>query len=394
LNVGLHLGYARALLRYLKRWYDCRKKKDMRIALVAPDIPDYACDFAAVAASRMDVTLFIAKRFCSSHLQSLEKGVVAHWIDWPRQRNVLMGFWHITRVASLVRKTNPCLVHILAEGNVWACILQALLHPIPVVTTVHDIQFHPGDHASRRVPRFFINRVIQQSSAIIVHGQSLSCLLARMDSRQLGRTHVFPHIPLWRYWHATDAERPKTRSQSQVVLFFGRISEYKGLQHLLDAAPIVQKHIPDLRVIIAGSGDVANYQPAIDSLQFVELRNRFTPLEETAELFSMADLLVLPYVEASQSGVLMAALPFAIPVVVTNVGEIGETVTSHGLGLVVPPGDALALAGAITNILRRPELRKTFAQAARTAINGRLSRSHLAVELEAVYKVILDQRSR
>src|SRR5688572_9485295 len=85
LNVGLHLGYARALLRYLKRWYDCRKKKDMRIALVAPDIPDYACDFAAVAASRMDVTLFIAKRFCSSHLQSLEKGVVAHWIDWPRQ---------------------------------------------------------------------------------------------------------------------------------------------------------------------------------------------------------------------------------------------------------------------------------------------------------------------
>lgn len=87
-----------------------------------------------------------------------------------------------------------------------------------------------------------------------------------------------------------------------------------------------------------------------------DIRNRFIGDREVAQLFLDADLVALPYVEASQSGVLNIAAAFGCPVVATDVGEFRATVETRRLGLVAPPGDPARLAEAIALLAARPAL--------------------------------------
>ena len=91
--------------------------------------------------------------------------------------------------------------------------------------------------------------------------------------------------------------------------------------------------------------------------QFFEVRNRHIPDREAAQLFIDADIVVLPYVEASQSGVLAIANAFAKPVIVTDVGELGRAVEDGVSGLVVPPADERPLADAILKLATDGALR-------------------------------------
>ena len=84
----------------------------------------------------------------------------------------------------------------------------------------------------------------------------------------------------------------------------------------------------------------------------VELIDRFVSEQEVADLFGRSSLVVLPYTSfAAQSGVLHQALTYALPVVVSDVGALGESVRRWGVGEVVPPGDERALAWAIEQVL-------------------------------------------
>ena len=119
-----------------------------------------------------------------------------------------------------------------------------------------------------------------------------------------------------------------------------------------------------------------------------DIRGRFIPNKEVALLFNEADLLVLPYIEASQSGVLMMATPFGLPVVATDVGEIAAVVRSLKLGLVVPPCDHRALADAIAEIATQADLKQEFRRNAISALDGALSPAELASTAKEMYKQI------
>jgi glycosyltransferase involved in cell wall biosynthesis len=138
-------------------------------------------------------------------------------------------------------------------------------------------------------------------------------------------------------------------SDGPLLLFFGFVRRYKGLRYLLEALGQLS-HPP--RLLIAGEfwEDEVLYRDLIQELgleQQVIIHNRYIHNEEIESYFVSADALILPYVNGSQSGVGMIALNYGIPIIATSIGGLAETVTHGETGLIVPPADSTALAGAI-----------------------------------------------
>ena len=137
----------------------------------------------------------------------------------------------------------------------------------------------------------------------------------------------------------------------EVVLFFGFIRPYKGLQDLLEAVALVPR-TRDVQLLVGGEvyGDPGPYQDAARSLGIedrVVWHLRYVPNHEVADFMSAANVLVLPYTSATQSGIAQIAMSFDLPSIATNVGGLPETVRDGETGDIVPPGNPRALAEAI-----------------------------------------------
>jgi glycosyltransferase involved in cell wall biosynthesis len=111
-------------------------------------------------------------------------------------------------------------------------------------------------------------------------------------------------------------------------------------------------------------------------------------------LFVEADLLALPYIEASQSGPLMMAMAFGLPVVATEVGEISSVVRSTRMGLVVPPRDKIALADAITKVALDEGLRRQLSENAKQAMSSDYSREAISSRVLHIYEGLINQLTR
>ena len=136
-----------------------------------------------------------------------------------------------------------------------------------------------------------------------------------------------------------------------VLLFFGFIREYKGLRVLLDALPKIRTRVPGVRLVVAGEfyDDDAPYRAHVRRLGLgdaVRFDAEYIPNEHVGRYFGAADLVVQPYLSATQSGVAQIAYHFERPLVTTDVGGLAETVPPDA-GLVVPPDNPAALADAV-----------------------------------------------
>ncbi len=178
---------------------------------------------------------------------------------------------------------------------------------------------------------------------------------------------AFPHLalrkghhPLYDSFPAHGLSRAEARAvlgiapEVPLLLFFGFVRRYKGLPILLDA---LAQTDPALHLLIAGEfwEDAESYQAQIARLGLTDrviIHNRYIPNEAVEAYFRAADLLVLPYLSGSQSGVSMLALHHKLPIITTSVGGLAETVQHGQTGLIVPPGDRDALAAALQRFFR------------------------------------------
>ncbi|MEN6519713.1 MAG: glycosyltransferase [Armatimonadota bacterium] len=148
------------------------------------------------------------------------------------------------------------------------------------------------------------------------------------------------------------ARRELGLSQNQnVILFFGLVREYKGLKYLIEAMPAILSSVNAVLVIAGEFYDgKEKYVRLIKDLGIdhcVKITDEYIPNEAVGMYFSAADLVVLPYVTATQSGIAQIAYGFDRPVVTTNVGGLPETVIDGKTGYVVSPEDSYALARAV-----------------------------------------------
>lgn len=143
-----------------------------------------------------------------------------------------------------------------------------------------------------------------------------------------------------------------------VILFFGYIREYKGLDVLIDAMPSILKQIPDAHLLIVGESyeKISRYTDQIAQLGLQKnttLINKFVPNEEVGLYFTAGDVVCLPYRSATQSGPLNIAYGMGKPVIVTDVGGLAEFVVQEKTGFVVPPEQPGAIANCVTGFYQR-----------------------------------------
>jgi len=141
-------------------------------------------------------------------------------------------------------------------------------------------------------------------------------------------------------------------SDAEVLLFFGYVRRYKGLDVLIEALAIARQRRPQLRLLVAGEfyENEQKYREQIATLglePYVTVVNQYIPNEAVGMYYRASDVVVLPYREATQSGILATAYTFQRPVIATAVGGLQELVIEGKTGFIVPPEDPAALAKAI-----------------------------------------------
>lgn len=178
------------------------------------------------------------------------------------------------------------------------------------------------------------------------------------------------------------------------ILFFGNITAYKGLEYLFDAMVIVHNKYPNLKLVVAGRGDYY-----FDISHYVkkgcfDIRNYYIADDELATLVSECKFVVIPYIDATQSGVAMTAYAFNKPCLSTNVGGLPEMVIDGQYGIVIPPKDSQAIAEAMLYLLDNPKILERYSQNIKEDyISGAKSWSRIANELLNIYEVILNKNS-
>ncbi len=108
-------------------------------------------------------------------------------------------------------------------------------------------------------------------------------------------------IPLGEFSYYSKYISSKVKKRKSTILFFGRISKYKGFDILLKAFPIIKKEIPECKMIIAGNGDIKPYKHLMIGLKDIIVINQWIKNEDTINYFAQADLGVLPYKDVTQS---------------------------------------------------------------------------------------------
>jgi glycosyltransferase involved in cell wall biosynthesis len=237
----------------------------------------------------------------------------------------------------------------------------------PVIGLVHNALPHERLPAARFLARRFLSRC----DGILALSDSVAGEIRALGFA--GPLEVTPH-PTYDQFGP-----PQSRSDARstlglapdhaVLLFFGLVRRYKGLDVLLEALPEALEANPELQLVVAGEfyDDAEAYRAQARDLGIeaqVRFTDRFVPDDEVADWFAASDLVVQPYRSATQSGVVNVAAHYGKPLVVSGVGGLADSVRSFGAGIVVAPDDPRELAQAIGRALE-PETAARLAEGSR-----------------------------
>jgi glycosyltransferase involved in cell wall biosynthesis len=170
-------------------------------------------------------------------------------------------------------------------------------------------------------------------------------------------------------------------AEDDVLLFFGYVRAYKGLDVLLRALPAVRRHRPSVKLLVAGEfyDDPQRYADLTAELglsEHVKIINRFIPNEEVRRFYAVSDVVVQPYRSATQSGILNVAYGFGLPAVVTRVGGLEEYMTDGKTGTIAEPNSPESLAEAVLRFYALRESVDFAAEVRRKAAENSFGRVH------------------
>lgn len=277
--------------------------------------------------------------------------------------NLPQAFWswieqhRIRRLANQIAAWKPDAM-LFPMFYTWNPFLQARLSHIPSVVAVHDPRPHPG--LRDRLFQWLENRSIQRAARCLVFSQSLVTELSYRGV-PLGKIDVI-RLGLLDYQQTGSILSPNPTADHNapiILLFFGRITSYKGLDILLKAYQKVHSTYP-IQLIIAGEGDLRPYRSLLAACRNVQVINRWVPDTEVPDIFQRANIVILPYTSASQSGVIPIAASFGLPVIATRTGGIPEQIEDCQSGLLVEPGSVEQLTEAIERLLEEPDFRNSL----------------------------------
>jgi glycosyltransferase involved in cell wall biosynthesis len=231
-----------------------------------------------------------------------------------------------------------------------------------LVVTAHDVLPREPVAGQRAAQR----RLYARFDAVVVHSQAGRARLTEEVGVPAEKVHVIPHGALSHLAQGGTQVAPPFQTDLPVVLFFGLVRPYKGLEVLLEA----WRGIDGAELWVAGAPRMDTSKLRARAPEGVRFDLHFINDAELRGYFRRADLVVLPYLQADQSGVLFTALAFGKPLVLSDVGGFPE-VGAAGAARVVPAGDAAALHDALVALLTDRAQRDQLARGAEHAARER-----------------------
>lgn len=295
----------------------------------------------------------------------------------------ILNIFTFLDIISFIESYNPHTIHFLNTHPLNNLIIHATRYK--TVLTCHDPIQHSGDKNKFIMYLFKLNALwqLKRVDRIVVHGKDL----AKDLTRQNIMSEKIVCMPIGDFAFFTNFLKSEIKEDNS-ILFFGRIKPYKGIKYLIEAESIMSKKISDYKIVIAGEGNITPYEKDVKNNPKFVIINEYISDSDVAVLFQKASIVVLPYVEATQSGIIPIAYAFKKPVVVTNVGSIPEVVEDGLTGFIVPPRNSELLANAIIKILKNDSLRIQMGENAYRKMKDELSWDKIAGKTVEVYENI------
>jgi glycosyltransferase involved in cell wall biosynthesis len=234
------------------------------------------------------------------------------------------------KVLSYIKKNNINTLHFDTTSGRFMPALPFLFR-IKKIATIHDPNPHTGEESFKKT-------VIRKVYTSMVNNY---LFYSRYSYRQFIQNHIHLHTNTFTAQLKPYSYISKLNTRSieanKYILYFGRVSYYKGIDLLLEAFHSVVSQYPTINLVIAGKGSI-EYVPFDDTRNsHIRFINKYVSIRELAELINNAEFIVCPYREASQSGVLMTAFALNKPVLATNVGAFPEYIVENVNGMLVDP---------------------------------------------------------
>jgi glycosyltransferase involved in cell wall biosynthesis len=356
----------------------------MRVALISFDFGESIVPLANALAADASVLLVLPKPELEPFAGTLDPRVEVFTFEKPRLRHPLSQIAMSRNIVRAVRAFEADVVH-LQQGHLWFNWALPVLGHAPLVLTIHDPRRHMGDRDSK-TPQWVNERGFRRADRVIVHAEVLKREVVDGFDIPPERVHVVP-LAMIDGPHRHPSDAITGRGGVKRVLFFGRIWPYKGLEYLIAAEPAITAAVPDVEIVIAGGGEAfERYEQLMVHRDRFRVEHGFVDFGRRDALFEEASVVVLPHVEATQSGLVPLSLRHGKPVVATTVGGIPEFVDDGKTGLLVPPRDSGALAAAINRVLTDDALRAEMEINARRMYETRFAPDALAAATMAVYR--------
>jgi glycosyltransferase involved in cell wall biosynthesis len=253
-------------------------------------------------------------------------------------------FFRWIKLIQVLRKIKPDIVHI-THFHIW-CIFVYLLRPIfkyKIFYGVYDNPFEPKEEPVFLM-NFFEKFFVKKADLILTYSNFMKESIKKyVSSKTIKVLPLGIHDAL-----CPDFEKEfNPNKESLDVLFFGRLENYKGIDTLVRAYEILKKEHLKIKLTIAGRGKIdKDLENKINELGII-FKNYWISNEELCQLIENCDVLVAPYKNATQSGIVSVALAYGVPIIATNVGSFGEYIKDNVNGFLIDVDDHLGLAEKI-----------------------------------------------
>jgi len=270
--------------------------------------------------------------------------------------------FNIIRTAHYIRKNNPDMVIMQWWHPYFApcyILLSMFMGRQKLVYVCHNVFPHERFPMDKKLTKW----ALKKGKHFIVHAAKEAEELLQIKPAADYAVTPHPTYNVFRFENMTKMQARKKLGISidqKVLLFFGFVRPYKGLKHLLNALPRIVESLGDIKLMVVGefAGEEAKQEYTsqianLGVLPYVTIKNGYMPDKEVEKYFAACDMVVLPYEDATQSGIVQIAFGFEKPVIVTRVGGLPDVVKDNFTGYVVPPCNSDSLAAAVVDYFEK-----------------------------------------
>ncbi|MCT1391450.1 glycosyltransferase [Peribacillus frigoritolerans] len=311
---------------------------------------------------------------------------------------VIKGFEHLVNsvlLAVKLKEIKPDVIHFqwLPLPIIDKLLVGYLKKRYKVVFTMHDTKLYNGESSSF-IQTFGYSSSIKKFDKIIVHTENGRTQLINSNLCNSENIEVIPH-GIFTYYNDNNQEDVQIINDDKIsILLFGAIKKYKGIDIFINAVSKMSKEYRDkLKITIAGNGleEARKLKELAKKLKIYDLITwdiRFIPEEEVYNYFKKSSLVVMPYREIDQSGVLMTSLGFKVPVIASDIGGISETIVDGVHGRLIEPNSIEKLSETLVEIIENPTKIIEFKKNIDELLLGKLSWQAISNKTIKIYEKI------